>query len=73
MNARELMGAADTIKSVASFSNSAVSRVQKDTNSGTPGSNAVKIKGIIPCVAQADAVQAEVRLYDRLFKYERPN
>jgi glutaminyl-tRNA synthetase len=44
-----------------------------DTKSGTPGSDAVKVKGVITWVAQADAIQAEVRLYDRLFKDEHPD
>jgi glutaminyl-tRNA synthetase len=44
-----------------------------DTKSGTPGSDAVKVKGVITWVAVADAVQAEVRLYDRLFKDEHPD
>jgi glutaminyl-tRNA synthetase len=44
-----------------------------DTKSGTPGSDAVKVKGVITWVAQADALQAEVRLYDRLFKDEHPD
>ena len=37
------------------------------------GSDAVKVKGVITWVAVADAVQAEVRLYDRLFKDEHPD
>ena len=44
-----------------------------DTKSGTPGSDSVKVKGVITWVAQADAVPAEVRLYDRLFKDEHPD
>jgi glutaminyl-tRNA synthetase len=44
-----------------------------DTKSGTPGSDAVKVKGVITWVAQADALRAEVRLYDRLFKDEHPD
>jgi glutaminyl-tRNA synthetase len=44
-----------------------------NTKSGTPGSDAVKVKGVITWVAQADAVPAEVRLYDRLFKDEHPD
>jgi glutaminyl-tRNA synthetase len=44
-----------------------------DTKSGTPGSDAIKVKGVITWVAQADAVPAEVRLYDRLFKDEHPD
>ncbi len=38
-----------------------------DTKSGTPGSDAVKVKGVITWVGVADALPAEVRLYDRLF------
>ncbi|HEX2617253.1 MAG TPA: glutamine--tRNA ligase, partial [Flavobacteriales bacterium] len=40
--------------------------------SGTPGSDAVKVKGVITWVAAADALQAEVRLYDRLFSVPHP-
>ncbi len=43
-----------------------------DTKSGTPGSDAIKVKGVITWVAVADALQAEVRLYDRLFKEPHP-
>jgi glutaminyl-tRNA synthetase len=43
-----------------------------DTKSGTPGSDSVKVKGVITWVAVADAVQAEVRLYERLFKEAHP-
>jgi glutaminyl-tRNA synthetase len=43
-----------------------------DTKSGTPGSDSVKVKGVITWVAVADAVQAEVRLYERLFKEAQP-
>jgi glutaminyl-tRNA synthetase len=44
-----------------------------DTKSGTPGSDAVKVKGVITWVAAADALQAEVRLYDRLFAVAQPD
>ena len=44
-----------------------------DTKSGTPGANAVKVKGVITWVAAADALPAEVRLYDRLFTAEQPD
>ena len=44
-----------------------------DTKSGTPGSDAVKVKGVITWVGVADAVKAEVRLYDRLFAVEQPD
>ena len=39
----------------------------------TPGNDAVKVKGVITWVAVADALQAEVRLYDRMFKDEHPD
>jgi glutaminyl-tRNA synthetase len=44
-----------------------------DTKSGTPGSDKVKVKGVITWVAVADAVKAEVRLYDRLFAVPQPD
>ena len=44
-----------------------------DTKSGTPGSDSVKVKGVITWVAQADAAEAEVRLYDRLFTEANPD
>ncbi|ROZ71481.1 hypothetical protein EEB15_20760 [Ramlibacter sp. WS9] len=43
------------------------------TESGTPGSHAVKVKGVITWVAVADALKAEVRLYDRLFAVPQPD
>lgn len=44
-----------------------------DTKSGTPGSDSVKVKGVITWVGVADGVQAEVRLYDRLFLDAQPD
>jgi glutaminyl-tRNA synthetase len=44
-----------------------------DTKSGTPGSDAVKVKGVITWVAAADGIQAEVRMYDRLFTDPHPD
>ena len=44
-----------------------------DTKSGTPGSDSVKVKGVITWVAQTDAAAAEVRLYDRLFSEANPD
>jgi len=38
-----------------------------DTKSGTPGSDAVKVKGNVTWISTAQAVSAEIRLYDRLF------
>ena len=43
-----------------------------DTKSGTPGSDSVKVKGVITWVGVADAVPAEVRLYERLFREAQP-
>ena len=44
-----------------------------DTKSGTPGADAVKVKGVITWVGASDGVSAEVRLYDRLFSDEQPD
>ncbi|MCY7307379.1 MAG: glutamine--tRNA ligase/YqeY domain fusion protein [Rhodoferax sp.] len=44
-----------------------------DTKSGTPGSDAVKVKGVITWVSVADGIPAEVRLYDRLFTDAQPD
>src|SRR5690606_39248750 len=44
-----------------------------DTKSGTPGADSVKVKGNITWVHAADAVQAEIRLYDRLFTDAHPD
>jgi len=43
-----------------------------DTKSGTPGADSVKVKGVITWVGVSDAVPAEVRLYERLFKEAHP-
>jgi glutaminyl-tRNA synthetase len=47
-------------------------RVLPDTRSGTPGADAVKVKGTITWVARHDARPATVRLYDRLFSEPQP-
>lgn len=47
-------------------------RLVPDTKSGTPGADAIKVKGTITWVAAADALQAEVRLYERLFAAAQP-
>jgi len=44
-----------------------------DTKSGTPGADAVKVKGNITWVSVADGIAAEVRLYDRLFSVPQPD
>lgn len=46
--------------------------VLPDTKSGTPGADSVKVKGVIGWVGAHDAVPAEIRLYERLFKTEQP-
>jgi len=43
-----------------------------DTKSGTPGADAIKVKGNITWVAAADALPVEVRLYERLFAAAQP-
>jgi glutaminyl-tRNA synthetase len=43
-----------------------------DTKSGTPGADAIKVKGNIHWVSAQHAYAAEVRLYDRLFSVEHP-
>ena len=43
-----------------------------ETKSGTPGADAVKVKGNIHWVSAPHAYEAEVRLYDRLFKVPNP-
>jgi glutaminyl-tRNA synthetase len=46
--------------------------VVPDTKSGTPGADAVKVKGTITWVAAHDALAAEVRLFERLFVTDQP-
>ena len=45
----------------------------EDSKSGTPGSDNYKVKGNIHWVSTAAAVEAEVRLYDRLFTDAQPD
>ena len=47
--------------------------VLPDTKSGTPGADAVKVKGTITWVGVHDALPAELRLYDRLFTEAQPD
>ncbi|MDH3209364.1 MAG: glutamine--tRNA ligase, partial [Burkholderiaceae bacterium] len=44
-----------------------------NTKSGTPGADAVKVKGVITWVSSHDALRAEVRLYEHLFTEEQPD
>ncbi len=48
-------------------------RVLPDTRSGTPGADAVKVKGTITWVSAHDALPAELRLYERLFTEDQPD
>ena len=43
-----------------------------ETKSGTPGAEAVKVKGVIHWLSAAHAHSCEVRLYDRLFREPQP-
>ena len=47
--------------------------VVPDTKSGTPGADSVKVKAAITWVGAADGIEAEVRLYDRLFTEAQPD
>ncbi len=49
-----------------------LARVLPDTRSGTPGADAVKVKGTITWVAAADGVPATLNLYDRLYSEPQP-
>ena len=44
-----------------------------ETKSGTAGADSVKVKGNIHWISTAHALQAEVRLYDRLFTEANPD
>jgi len=43
-----------------------------DTKSGTPGADAVKVKGTITWVSAHDGVPVTLNLYDRLFAVPQP-
>jgi glutaminyl-tRNA synthetase len=47
--------------------------VVPDTKSGTPGADAIKVKGVITWVGAHDAIAAELRLFDRLFTEPQPD
>jgi glutaminyl-tRNA synthetase len=44
-----------------------------DTKSGTPGADAVKVKGVVTWVSATTGLPAEIRLYDRLFTAAQPD
>ncbi|MCA6216640.1 glutamine--tRNA ligase/YqeY domain fusion protein [Ideonella sp. B7] len=47
--------------------------VVPDTKSGTPGADAIKVKGVLTWVGVHDGVAAEIRLFDRLFTEAQPD
>ena len=47
-------------------------QIVPDTRSGTPGADAIKVKGVITWVGADDGVAAEIRLYDRLYREAQP-
>lgn len=51
----------------------ALAAVVPDTKSGTPGADAVKVKGTITWVGVHDDVPATINLYDRLFTEPQPD
>jgi glutaminyl-tRNA synthetase len=60
------------IKNEAGYLTAVTATLIKDTKSGTPGADSVKVKGVITWVGVNDAVPAEVRLYERLFREAHP-
>ncbi len=50
-----------------------LAKLVPDTKSGTPGADAVKVKGTITWLGVHDALAAEIRLYDRLFTEGQPD
>ena len=59
-------------KNAAGEVTAVLATVVPDTKSGTPGADAVKVKGTITWLAAHDAVAAEVRLFERLFATDQP-
>ncbi len=49
-----------------------LARALPDTRSGTPGADAIKVKGTITWVGMHDALAASLVLYDRLFTEAQP-
>ena len=60
-------------KDAAGHITAVLATVVPDTKSGTPGADAVKVKGVIGWVGVHEAVAAEVRLYERLFTEPQPD
>ena len=60
-------------KDAAGTLTAVLAKVVPDTRSGTPGADAVKVKGTITWVAVHDAVAATVNLFERLFTEAQPD
>jgi glutaminyl-tRNA synthetase len=60
-------------KNAAGVVTEVLATVVPDTKSGTPGSDLVKVKAAITWVGVANGVNAEVRMYDRLFLDAQPD
>jgi glutaminyl-tRNA synthetase len=61
------------IKDIDGVITDVLATVVPDTKSGTPGSDLVKVKAAITWVGVANGVNAEVRMYDRLFLDAQPD
>jgi glutaminyl-tRNA synthetase len=59
-------------KDAAGHITAVLATVVPDTKSGTPGADAVKVKGTITWVGVHDAVPVELRLFERLFLVDQP-
>jgi glutaminyl-tRNA synthetase len=59
-------------KDAAGVVTKVLAHVVPNTRSGTPGADAVKVKGTITWVGQHDGVPATINLYDRLFTEAQP-
>jgi glutaminyl-tRNA synthetase len=60
-------------KDAAGQVSTVLATVVPDTRSGTPGADAVKVKGTITWVGVHEGIAAELRLYDRLFTEAQPD
>jgi glutaminyl-tRNA synthetase len=60
-------------KDAAGTVTAVLANVVPDTKSGTPGADAIKVKGAITWVGVHEAIPAEVRLYQRLFTEPQPD
>ena len=61
------------IKDIDGIITDVLATLVPDTKSGTPGSETVKVKAAITWVGVANGVNAEVRMYDRLFLDAQPD